>query len=442
VKGVLRSLKTRNYRLYFSGQVVSLMGTWMQIFANGWLVLKLTNSGFAVGLASAMQFGPMLFGGVWGGWLADRFPKRRLLILTQSLFLVQAAVLGTLTFTRSVDTWMVFALILFYGVVQVADVPARQAFVSEMVGRDDVMNAVGLNSAVFNGARMIGPTFAGFFIAFAKHSSFLHSATPSAREFMAIGICFWVNAATYLAVLIALTLMRERDLVKHDAPRPEGAGQIRAGLRYIRHTPVLLMTLLLMTVVGTLALNFQIVMPLLARYTFHGDTSTYALLTLPQAAGAFGGAMFAATRRIPSMKLLVATGLAFGITMLGVAAAPTLHSEFIALPLMGASAMLFISTTNTLLQITSSPEMRGRVLALWSLVFLGSTPIGGPLVGWISQVLSPRWGLGVGGIATLAATIVFGPFLLRLRTDLHPTVEEEAEALEGAVETVSAGQKT
>jgi MFS family permease len=442
VKDVLRSLKTRNYRLYFSGQVVSLMGTWMQIFANGWLVLKLTNSGFAVGLASALQFGPMLFGGVWGGWLADRFPKRKMLILTQSLFLVQATVLGVLTFTRVVDTWMVYSLILFYGMVQVADIPARQAFVSEMVKKEDVMNAVGLNSAVFNGARMIGPTFAGFFIAFAKHSSFLHSATPGAREFMAMGICFWINAATYLAVLIGLALMRDSELVEHGGERPEGRGQIRAGLTYVRQSPVLLLTLLLMTVVGTLALNFQIVMPLLARYTFHGDTSTYALLTLPQAAGAFGGAMFAATRRIPSMKLLVFTGLAFGATMIGVALAPTLHSEFIALPLMGAAAMVFISTTNTMLQITAAPEMRGRVLALWSLVFLGSTPIGGPVVGWICQVLSPRWGLGVGGIATLAATIAFGPFLLRIRTHPVATEDEEAEALEVGVETVAAGQKT
>jgi len=442
VRGIFRSLKTRNYRLFFTGQVVSLIGTWMQILANGWLVLRLTNSGLAVGLASAMQFGPMLVGGVWGGWIADRFPKRRTLMLTQFLFLVQAAALGTLTFTHTAQIWMVYSLILFYGMVQVADVPARQAFVSEMVGRDDVMNAVGLNSAVFNGARMIGPALAGFFITFAQHSSLLRSIPKDSREFAAMGICFWVNAATYLAVLIGLALMRERELEKHDSPRPEGPGQIRAGLQYVRQTPILLVTLLLMTVVGTLALNFQIVMPLLARFTFHGDAATYGLISIAQAAGALGGAMFTATRRIPSIRLLVGSGIAFGATMILSASAPTLHLALIALPFMGFAAMVFISTTNTMLQVNAAPEMRGRVLALWSLVFLGSTPIGGPLVGWISEVLSPRWGLGVGGIATLVATIVFAPFLLKLRSTTHVTREEEAEAIETGVETVAAGQKT
>lgn len=426
MKGIFRSLKTRNYRLYFFGQVVSLIGTWMQILANSWLVLELTHSGIAVGLASAMQFGPMLIGSTWGGLIADRFPKRRILMLTQSLFLLQASAMGTIVVTGVARLWMVYALIVFYGVVQVVDVPARQAFASEMVAKEDVMNAVGLNSAVFNGARMVGPAIAGFLI-----------------KFIGFAPAFYSNAGSYLAVLIALYLMRERDLYSQEKTRPEGRGQIRAGFRYVRHSPILLLTLLMMTVVGTLALNFQIVMPLFARFTFHGDSLTYGLMSVAQAGGALVGAMFAATRKVPSIRLLVFTCLAFGITMTAVAASPTLAVAFVTLPLMGLAAMIFISTTNTMLQINSSPEMRGRVLALWSLVFLGSTPIGGPLVGWISQTFSPRWALATGGIATFLSALVFGPFLLKLRTKpSDATVEEEAEALEAGVETVSAGQKT
>lgn len=425
MKGVFRSLKTRNYRLYFFGQVVSLIGTWMQIVANSWLVWKLTHNGLDVGLASAVQFGPMLIGSTWGGLIADRFPKRRILMLTQSLFMLQAAAMGTIVATGVARLWMVFTLIAFYGVVQVVDVPARQAFASEMVAKEDVMNAVGLNSAVFNGARMVGPAVAGFLI-----------------KFIGFAPAFYSNAASYLAVLGALYLMRERDLYSQEKTRPEGRGQIRAGFTYVRHSPILLLTLLMMTVVGTLALNFQIVMPLFAGITFHGDSATYGLLSLAQAGGAFVGAMFAATRKIPSIRLLVFTCLAFGLTMIAVAVSPTLAVAYVTLPLMGLAAMVFISTTNTMLQINSSPEMRGRVLALWSLVFLGSTPIGGPLVGWISQAFSPRWALAIGGIATAASAAVFGPFLLRLRTKHAVPIEEEAEALEVGVETVSAGQKT
>ncbi len=430
MRDVFRSLKTRNYRLYFSGQVVSLIGTWMQITANSWLVVELTKSGFAVGLASAMQFGPMLIGGVWGGLLADRFSKRRMLILTQSLFLVQATAIAFLCLTGVVTVPMVYGLVLFYGIVQVADIPARQAFVSEMVRTDDVMNAVGLNSAIFNGARMMGPAIAGLLIKYAARSTVT-----------AIGICFLVNAATYVAVLIALYLMRERDLYKHSAKRPEGPGQIRAGLSYVRRMPVLLVTLLLMTVVGMLALNFQILMPLYARFTFHGDSATFGWMSVAQASGALVGAMFAATRRTPSMRLLVGSGLAFGLSMLGTASAPTLVTAYVALPLMGLAAMVFISTTNTMLQVTAAPEMRGRVLALWSLVFLGSTPIGGPLVGWISEAFSVRWALAVGGTATVIAIAVFGPVLLKMRVQPHEITTDE-EAAETTAETVVAGQKT
>lgn len=417
MKDVFRSLKTRNYRLYFKGQVVSLIGTWMQITANSWLIFTLSHhSGVAVGFGTALQFGPMLIAGTWGGLIADRFPKLRTLQITQSLFLVQALALGVLTAGHWAELWMAYVLTFLYGCVQVIDVPTRQSFVSEMVRDTEVMNAIGLNSAVFNCARMVGPAVAGFLIAKGSMS-----------------VCFFVNAATYVSIIIALAFMRETDLYRHEEPLPEGPGQIRAGLRYVRTHQGLFLPLVMMAIVGTFGFNFQTVTPLLARFTFHGGADTFGLLSVVMAAGSAVGAMYAATRRIPSTKLLMWSCIAFGIVEGGAALVPTLHSAYIYLPLVGLTAMLFISTSNTVMQVRSSPEMRGRVLALWSLVFLGSTPIGGPLVGWISQQWSPRWAFAVGGIATALAGIVIGPMLLKHRAPMiELRVEEHAETVEAA----------
>jgi MFS family permease len=416
MRNYFRALRTRNYRLYFSGQVVSLTGTWMQIVANAWLVLQLSGSGTAVGIATALQFGPMLLGGVWGGLLADRFPKRRTLLITQSLFAVQALGLGVLTAGGWAELWMVYALIFAYGTVQVFDIPARQAFVSDMVRSEDVMNAVGLNSAVFNAARMVGPAIAGLLIAK-----------------VSISLCFFINGVSFIAVLIALALMHESELVEHGHTRPEGRGQIRAGFRYVQSHPDLLLSIVLMAVIGTLGLNFQIVMPLFAKFTFDGDSTTFGYLTAVMALGSVVGAMYAAGRKVASPRLLVASAVAFGVVETAAALVPTLSTAYFVLPLVGLAGMLFISTSNTLLQVTATPEMRGRVLALWSLVFLGSTPIGGPLVGWISETWSPRYAFGVGGIASLAAGLILGPILLR-RHALEPVAEPEPVEAVAAVE--------
>jgi MFS family permease len=410
--------------LYFGGQMVSLVGTWMQIIAQSWLVLKLSGSGVAVGIVNALQFGPMLLAGVWGGLIADRFPKRRTLLITQPLFLVVAAGLGVLTAGGWARLWMVYAFAFVYGTVQVVDMPTRQAFVPEMVGDDDVMNAVGLNSATFNSARMIGPAIAGLLIAK-----------------VSIALCFFANSASFIAVLIALSLMREDELhVHHERPKA-GRGQIRAGLRYVASEPDLLLSIVLMAIVSTVGYNFQIVMPLLARFTFHGDATTYGTLSSAMAVGSVAGAMYAATRHRPTRRLLVGSAIAFGALETAAAFVPSLGTAYIALPLLGLAGMLFISASNSLLQVTSSPEMRGRVLALFSLVFLGSTPIGGPIVGWISETWSPRAGLGIGGVTSLTAGLVVGGVLLARRRGAREPAEA-AEIAEPLVEPVPAGEAT
>ena len=416
MSNVYRALRTRNYRLYFGGQLVSLIGTWMQIVGQSWLVLKMTGSGLDVGIVNALQFTPMLFAGAWGGLIADRYPKRRILITTQSLFAVSAAALALLVTGGWARLWMVYALAFAYGAVQVVDMPTRQAFVSEMVPMGDVMNAVSLNTAVFNGARLVGPAVAGVLI-----------------TRVGLGWCFWVNAVSFVAVIIALSVMREDDLFDSGARPATGRGQIRAGLRYVRHEPDLLYPLLLMAVVGTLGFNFQVVLPLLAKFTFHGNAQTYGTMSSVIAAGSLVGAFFAATRSRPTKRLLIVSTMIFGAMELVASFAPTLGTAYLALPFVGLATIIFITAANTTLQLGATPEMRGRVLGLFSIVLLGSTPIGGPLLGWVSQQWSPRAALGLGGIASMIAAVVIGAILL-----VRHRREREPDALSD--ELIAAGQ--
>jgi MFS family permease len=420
VRHAFRALKSRNYRLYFGGQAVSLVGTWMHIIGQAWLVLKLSNSGFAVGLVTALQFGPMLLFGVWGGLIADRFNKRKLLLASQAMYAAEALLLAVLVATGVVELWMVYGCSLLAGMITVIDVPARQAFVSEMVGEDDVTSAVSMNGALFNLSRMAGPAIAGVVI-----------ATVS------IEICFFVNAASFIAVLIALALMREDDLFRDQAPVKKGRGQIRAGLRYVRSKPDLLLPIVLMAVVSTFGLNFQIILPVLARFTFHGDSRTFGLLSLAFAFGSLIGSIFAGTRKRPTRKLLVGSALAFGVFETVAAFAPTLSTAYIALPLTGLAGMCFIATANSTVQLNSSTAMRGRAMSMFSLVLLGSTPIGGPIIGWISEAFSPRASLALGGIVTLGATMLIGAYLLGQRRGEASIAQIPAhsddESLEAAV---------
>ena len=382
------SLRVRNYRLFFFSQLISLSGTWMQTTAQSWLVLDLTgqsSAGFALGLMMALQFLPMLLFGVFGGVVADRLDKRKTLIWTQSAAAVLAVALWLIVLTGAIQLWMIYVFAVLLGVVTVFDNPARQAFVIEMVGPDDVTNAVGLNSAVFNGARLIGPAIAGVLI----HAI---GVSPS----------FLLNAISFIPVVAALGMMRTRELVRHTAPA-RSKGQVREGLRYVWRTPVLRSTLLLVTVIATFGFNFIIVLPLLARYEFHGGAGLYATLFAAMAGGSLFGALFVAGRARPSRPVLIGSAAAFSVFAMLVSVAPNAIAAIIGLVPMGAFSMVFIATANSTLQLEAKHHMRGRVMALYALVFLGSTPIGGPIIGWLSQVWGARMGLFVGAAASLLA---------------------------------------
>lgn len=382
------SLRVRNYRLYFAGQVVSVSGSWMQRVAQSWLVLHLTGSGIALGLVSALQFLPILLFGAWGGLVVDRIDKRRLLMVTQSLMGLLALVLGVVTLTGLVQLWMVYMMALLLGAVTAVDNPGRQSFVMELVGRRQVSNAVSLNSAVFTASRIVGPAMAGVLI-----------------TAVGTGWCFVLNAASFGGVLMALVAM-EAGQLERVAPSPRAQGQLMEGLRYVWSRPDLRTPLALLAVVGTLALNFTVVLPLLARNTFHGDASTYGTLFSVLGAGSLAGALFTASRREPSIRLLVGALGFFGLFMLGAAAAPTLPLEILALIPMGVAALVFQTTTTSLIQLRSEPALRGRVMALYSVVFLGTTPIGAPTVGWVAEHFGPRAGLALGGAAVLVAALI------------------------------------
>ena len=385
------SLRVRNYRIYFTAQIVSVSGTWMQTVAQAWLVLHLAppaEQGVDLGLVTALQFLPMLLFGTYGGLVADRLDKRRLLYATQSSAGVLALALGLLTQAGVVRLWEVFVLATLLGFVNMVDNPARQTFVLEMVGRDDLPNAVSLNSVVMNSARVIGPAIGGALIAL-----------------VGLAVCFEANAASYLAVIVGLSLMHRAQLHR-SAPVARASGQLRQGLRYVWRTPGLRHPLLLVAVVGTLAYNFQVVLALLAKLTFHGGAGTYSALTSLMGGGAVVGGLVVASRNRPDIHRLTAIGVGFGILILGVAVSPTLPVALAVIFPMGALSIAFIATANATLQLRADPSMRGRVMALYAIAFLGTTPIGSPLVGWISQVSSPRTALAVGALATVVASVV------------------------------------
>jgi MFS family permease len=379
------SLEVPNYRRYFVGQLISLSGTWMQTVAALWLILTLTGSGVAVGLTTALQFLPMLLIGAWGGLLADRVPKRRLLIATQILMAVPAVGLFIVTATGVVAPWMVFLAVLGMGTVNAIDNPTRQSFVYEMVGPDRVVNAVSLNSVIVQSARIVGPALAGVLIA-------VFGVVP----------CFGLNALTFVAMIVALWGMEPERLQAGPVAEREPAA-IRAGLRYVLRTPELAVPLALMALVGTLGFNFQVVLPLLARFSFDGGATTYAFLVSAMGVGSIAGALVNGHRGRTGPRLIAGGALAFGLLALLSAAMPTLALEIPALALLGAAAVTFAATINSTLQLAVSPEMRGRVMALYSVVFLGSTPFGAPLTGWLAQSYDPRVALLLAGISGLSA---------------------------------------
>jgi MFS family permease len=407
-----RSLENRNFRLYTGGQLVSVTGTAMQQVAQSWLVLQLTDSGTALGITMALQFLPMLLFGVWGGLLADRLDKRRVLIFTQAAQGALALVLWGLVATDVVTLWMVYVLALLLGVATCLDLPTRQSFTIEMVGPRHLSNAVALNSAVFNSGRLVGPAVGGVLIAT-----------------VGMETCFLINGLSYIATVIALRAMNAGELHRQ-APAPREKGQVRAGLRYAWGTPVLRSTLLLITVIGTFGFNFVVVMPLLAKETFGGGARLLGTLTSLMGFGALVGALTAAHRKAPTRAVLVGGAAAFGLSAVLVAAAPNAIVAGALVAAMGMAMMIFLATANSTLQLTSEPSMRGRVMALYGLVFLGSTPVGGPIIGWISEHWGARTGLAVGGAASLAAALGAGvPALARRRRIRISPVPDEAAPL-------------
>lgn len=383
----------------------------MQTVALGWLVLDLTNSGVAVGALLAFQFGPMLLFGLWGGAIADRFDKRSTLIKTQSLLALVAFVLW-LTVLLGWPLWVIYLLVLVQGLVTVADMPTRQAFVTEMVGRELLPNAVSLNAALFNAARIIGPAIAGVMIAS-----------------VGLGWTFLLNASSFIATIVALVRMDTAALFRGSPHQIEGSGVVE-GLRYVWASPRLRYTLALIGVFSMFALNFSVVLPLLSRFTFGQGAQAFGFLTSMMALGSVGGALLAAARKRPTKAVLIASSGAFGVLASIAALAPTIGILAALLVPIGAASITVISTANATLQLHSSEEMRGRVMALHGLVFLGSTPIGAPIVGWIAETWGPRAGLGVGAAAALACALAGVLFLRRehLSDQLRAIVPGRARA--------------
>ena len=393
---MFRSLRVRNYRLYAAGQLVSLTGTWMQRVAQDWLVLELTNSGTALGIVTALQFLPSLLFGLWGGVLADRYDKRKLLLATQTGLALVALILGVLDVTGIVQYWQVLVLALLLGLVSAVDSPVRQSFAVEMVGPDDLTNAVGLNSTIFNSARILGPAVAGVMI-----------------TAVGTGWAFVANAISSIAVLAGLALMRPSEL------RPSPAidrvrGQLRAGLCYVWNRQDLLLTMILVFVVGTFGLNFQITTALLAKQVFHRTASGYGLLSTALAVGACVGAVLATRRRTrPSLLFLLLAALSFGLLEMIAGSMPGFGGTALVLVLVGLAMLTFTTAANSSVQLGVEASMRGRVMALYLMAFLGGTPFGAPIVGWVANTVGPRWGMVGGGLMCMAVAVGMALYLVR-----------------------------
>ena len=379
------SLSVPNYRRYFTGQLVSISGNWMQNVAEAWLLLTLTGSGVAIGALTAAQFAPFLLFAAWGGVIADRFPKRRLLMVTQTAMAVPALFLLAMVVAGAVEPWMVFVTAFARGSVNAIDNPARQSFVIEMVGAERVVNAVSLNSVLVHASRIIGPALAGALIA-------LWGTAP----------CMAVNALTFGVMIVALARMDPSRLRPSKVTRHE-RGAVRAAFRHVRRTPELAIPLAMMALVGTFAFNFQTVLPLFAHFTFGRGPGGYAALLAAMGVGAIAGALVNGARGRTGAPVIVATALGFGVFGLLAATAPTFAVAVIALVPLGAFSVVFAASVNAHLQIVVEPAMRGRVMALYSIVFLGSTPVGGPLTGWLAEALGPRSGLVLAGVTALIA---------------------------------------
>jgi MFS family permease len=393
---MVSSLRQRNYRLFFFGQLVSIAGTWMQTVAQSFVVLDLTHSGTQLGLTTAARFLPMFVFGPLGGVFADRMDRRRVLYVTQALSGLLAGVFAVTVGTHSIRLWIVYLLALALGFVNVFDNPARQSFISEMVSTRDLPNAVTLNSVAANMARVFGAALGGVIAAA-----------------VGLALCFTFNALSFGAVLVSLAAMRSSELFPAERVSRQKK-QVRQGLRYVRNTPELLIPLLMIAVVGTLAWEFQVSLPLMASEVFHGGAGSYGVMASVMGGGAVVGGLISAARARPRARALCLAAIGWGIAILAAAVAPSFALELAALVFVGYGSITFNSLAKTTLQLAAKPEMRGRVMALWALAWMGSTPIGGPIVGWTGQAIGARWALVIGGVAALACGVLALPALTRI----------------------------
>jgi MFS family permease len=384
------ALAVPNFRRYVSGQSLSLIGTWVETVAQALLVLQLTHSGTALGLTTAARYAPILLLSPYAGLLVDRYPKRRVLLGTQAGLGLVSATLGATVLAGDVRLWQVVVLAVLFGILSAVDNPARQAFVQEVVGHDVVRNAVTLNSTSVNVARVIGPTIAAILV-----------------STVGIGWCFVVNAVSFGFVIVSLLSLDTRRL--HPVPPvPRGRGQLRAGLRYAAGVPAIIRPLLMMALVGTFTFEFEVSLPLLAETTFHGTSTTYSALIGALGAGAVAGGLYVARSARTGVARLIRASVGYAIAVGLVAVAPTLATAIAACVLVGVASVIFLTTGNATIQLASDPEYRGRVTALWSMALVGTTPIGSPIIGALSDIASPRYALGLGAAACLAAVIIGG----------------------------------
>ena len=409
-RDTFRSLHLRSFRLFFTGQLISQIGNWLTLIAQTLLVLELTDSGVALGLLAAFQFGPVLVFGAFAGLIADRSDKRLLLLTVQAVAMVQSFALAALAFQDAPPVWAIYAIAAVGGLATAFDNPARRSFVVELVPEEDITNAVSLNSALMTGSRVIGPALGGLLVATAG-----------------FGWAFLLDGASYVAVLVALWRIDPAS-VRRAPVQVRGKGQVRDGLRYAWATPELRVPLVMMAVIGTLAFNFQTVLPLFAERDLDGGSLTFSLLMSVVSLGSLAGALTAARRRDVGVRTVCLAAAGFGTSMLLLAVAPGQPLAFTIGVVMGFTSITFMTTSTAIVQLRAEPSMRGRVLALQAIVFLGSTPIGGPIVGWVSEHLGARWGLGIGAVATLGAA-VYGLGTLRRARTLALSEEAAAQSL-------------
>jgi MFS family permease len=398
---MFRSLRVHNFRVFSAANLVSLTGTWMQRIGQDWLVLQLSgDSGVALGLITALQFGPSLFLSMYAGVLADRYPKRRMLLVTQALMGVLALLLGILVATGEVELWHVFVLAGGLGAVAAVDAPIRQAFVSEMVGPGLLANAVGLNSTIFNGARLVGPALAGLLIGASSGNT-----APA----------FFVNAASFAFTIAALASLRTDEL-QPSPPVPRARGQLRAGLAYTWAHPDLVLAMVLAFVIGTFGFNYQVTIALMAREVFGLGAEAFGLLSTCFAVGSLTGALLSTRRSVrPRQRFLVISAVVFGLLSVVAGLMPGYVSFAVLLVPTGAAALIFSVANNSFVQMGVDPQMRGRVMALYFVCFLGGTPVGAPLIGLISERLGAPWGLILGGAICVVAGLAAAAFLARGR---------------------------